>query len=74
MGHISEAWPNLAPPSANFLTDCATESHRACGDCDYGLFPCCYGVSRFCSPDRVSLCANPASELFQNLSNISAAR
>jgi hypothetical protein len=57
MGHISQAWTNLAPPSVNFLTDCATESHRACGDCDYGLFPCCYGVSRFCSPDRALTCA-----------------
>jgi hypothetical protein len=32
MGHISQAWTNLAPPSANFLTECATESLRACGD------------------------------------------
>lgn len=32
MGHISQAWTNLAPPSANFLTDCATESHGACAE------------------------------------------
>ncbi len=46
MGHISQAWTNLAPPSANCVTDCAMEFHRACGDCDHGLFPCCYGISR----------------------------
>jgi hypothetical protein len=26
MDHISQAWTNLAPPSAIFLTDSATES------------------------------------------------
>jgi hypothetical protein len=31
MGHISEAWTNLAPPGANCVTDCAMEAHRARG-------------------------------------------
>jgi hypothetical protein len=39
MGHISQAWTNLAPPSANCVTDCAMESRGACGDGDYGLSP-----------------------------------
>jgi hypothetical protein len=47
MGHISQAWTNLAPLSANFLTDSAMESHGARAKRDYGLFPCCYGISRF---------------------------
>ena len=29
MGHISEAWTNLAPPGANCATDCAMKAHRA---------------------------------------------
>ncbi len=41
MGHISQAWTNLAPPSANFLADCATESLRVCGDGGHPLFLCC---------------------------------
>ncbi len=41
MGHISQAWTNLAPPSANFLTDCVMGSHRACGDAGDPLFMCC---------------------------------
>jgi hypothetical protein len=40
MGHISQAWTNLAPPSANFLTDCATDSLRLCGGSAYVLLSC----------------------------------
>ncbi len=40
MGHISQAWTNLAPPSANFFAARMMESFRACGDRDHLLFQC----------------------------------
>jgi len=38
MGHISQAWTNLAPPSVNCVADCPMESYRASGDSDCRTF------------------------------------